>query len=283
LEVGALNTPEPRHDEKAARVEPFLKWPGGKRLLSTALTRLAPREFGRYFEPFLGSGALFFAIRPERAVLADSNAELIECFEQVRDNCEGVIRELGNLRNSAPDYYRVRADTPANPTARAARFIYLVKLAFNGIYRVNRSSGRFNVPYGNHTQREVFHEEGLRAASHILRRSRMVSCDFSDAVRRASAGDLVYLDPPYTLAHTDNGFIRYNQRLFSWADQVRLAECAAQLADRGVHVIVSNAPHRSILRLYPGFRRVRLTRRSQIAANPAFRRSVTELVLTANL
>ncbi len=251
--------------------------------MSAPLLALAPAKYGRYFEPFLGSGAVFFALRPRRATLADSNSELIECYQQVRDDCEAVINELQKLTNSEHDYYRIRAALPARPAARAARLIYLVKLAFNGIYRVNSSTGRFNVPYGNHTDRVVFQEDRLRVASNALGGSRLISGDFEDAVKTAGAGDFVYLDPPYTLAHTDNGFVRYNQRLFSWADQVRLASCAKDLATRGVHVIVSNAPHRSILRLYPGFTSDRLARSSQIAADPKFRRRVAEVVLTANL
>jgi DNA adenine methylase len=264
-------------------VHPFLKWPGGKRLLAPALIRLIPRVFGQYIEPFVGSGALFFALQPDRAVLSDTNEQLIECYQEVRDNCDEVIAELGRLRNSKLDYYRNRKANPTQPAARAARFIYLIKLAFNGIYRVNRSTGRFNVPYGWRTEREVLHEDQLKAASRILRHVQTVHCDFEHALKTAKSGDLVYLDPPYTLAHTNNGFVRYNQRLFSWADQLRLARSAAELAARRVHVIVSNAPHASIIKLYPGFDRMRLKRSSQIAADPLYRGSVTELVLTANL
>lgn len=275
--------PTPHRGQTFTTVEPFLKWPGGKRLLSSALLRLVPQNFGKYFEPFLGSGALYFALQPKSAVLADSNADLIECYNELRNNCPGVIRELQKLRNSEQEYYRIRNDNPTEPPARAARFIYLVKLAFNGIYRVNRATGKFNVPYGYHTRRVVFREERLWAASEVLRHARLMSCDFADVVNKAAAGDLVYLDPPYTLAHTNNGFVRYNQHLFSWSDQIRLASCAAQLAERGVYVIVSNAPHRSITQLYKGFDSVRFARSSQIAANPAFRGSVKELVLTANI
>jgi DNA adenine methylase len=266
-----------------ATIEPFLKWPGGKRLLAPALIQLTPKAFGRYFEPFVGSGALFFALQPQRAFLSDSNEQLIECYQEVRDNCDEVIEELRRLRNSNVDYYRTRKANPTKPAARAARLIYLIKLSFNGIYRVNRSTGRFNVPYGWRTEREVLEEDKLRSASRVLHRAKTVCGDFDAVLKMAKAGDLVYLDPPYTLAHTNNGFVRYNQRLFSWADQVRLARSAAELAARGVHVIVSNAPHVSIIKLYPGFARTRVKRSSQIAADPSYRGSVTELVLTANL
>jgi DNA adenine methylase len=265
------------------RVEPFLKWPGGKRLLIPRLVSLAPKGFGRYFEPFVGSGALFFALRPTHAVLSDTNNELIECYQQIKSNCEQVIDELRSLRNSELDYYRIRKSMPTTSAARAARFIYLVKLAFNGIYRVSRTTGKFNVPYGWRTQRTVFDEDRLMAASNALRGVRTIACDFEVAVVGAKSGDFVYFDPPYSLAHTNNGFVRYNQRLFSWSDQARLATCAAKLASKGVHVMVSNAPHVSVLRLYPGFSRRYVRRSSQIAADVSFRGSVAELILMANI
>jgi len=265
------------------RVEPFLKWPGGKRLLAPRLAAVAPRQFGRYYEPFLGSGALFFALRPVDALLADTNSDLIECFTQVRDNCESVIRALRRLKNTHDDYYRIRQAHPASAAGRAARFIYLVKLAFNGIYRVSRTTGNFNVPYGWHIGREVFDADNLRAASTALQRTVLMAGDFAVAVSDAKRGDLVYLDPPYTVAHSNNGFVRYNQRLFSWDDQIRVADLADRLASKGVSVIVSNAPHRSVIGLYPAFSRHRLRRPSQIAANKAFRRTVTEMVFTANV
>jgi DNA adenine methylase len=247
------------------------------------LLRLAPQTFNRYYEPFVGGGALFFGLQPGRAVLADANVDLIECYEQVRDHSEDVISELGRLKNSSRDYYRIRENNPTRPAARAARFIYLTKLAFNGIYRVNRATGQFNVPYGQRSEMMVFEQEQLRSASRILQSAETVAGDFEATVASARKGDFVYLDPPYTLAHTNNGFVRYNTRLFSWADQRRLADSAANLAAAGVAVIVTNAPHRSILKLYPGFGRVRFKRPSQIAANVSFRGPVTELVLTANL
>jgi DNA adenine methylase len=227
-------------DEDEGQV-PFLKWPGGKRYLADRIVKHFPATHGRYFEPFVGSAALFFAHRPADSVLADKNAELIACYEQVRDNCEAVIRRLRKLRNSSEDYYRIRDHEPIDAAWRAARFVYLVKLAFNGIYRVNTTTGKFNVPYGDHEGRVVFEPENLRRASRLLKGSKLVAADFEVALADAGNGDLVYLDPPYTVAHNSNGFLRYNMKLFSWEDQVRLANCAQGLADRGCHVVVSNA------------------------------------------
>jgi DNA adenine methylase len=264
-------------------LKPFLKWPGGKRVLIRELLGVAPPHFNRYFEPFLGGGALFFALPATRAVLGDSNAELMECYLQVRDNCEAVITELRKLKNSEDDYYRVRGASPASAVAQAARFIYLVKLAFNGIYRVNRKTGHFNVPYGMRTNLQFLREDELRRASVKLKGARLLTGDFEKAVASARNGDFAFLDPPYTLAHTNNGFVRYNTQLFSWSDQVRLADCATRLADKGVAVVVTNAPHRSVIDLYPGFKRMQIHRPSQVAASASFRQSVAELVLSANV
>jgi DNA adenine methylase len=275
--------PEALLQERTIGLKPFLKWPGGKRRLVSNLLRLAPKRFNRYFEPFLGSGALFFGLSTKRAVLGDVNVELIECYVQLRNNCESVIGELRKLRNSEIDFYRIRKRNPTQAAARAARFIYLVRLAFNGIYRVNRSTGHFNVPYGGRSQLVVLQEEQLRLASHKLKQARLVAGDFEKAVVTAKEGDFVYLDPPYTLAHANNGFVRYNTRLFSWKDQVRLAECATRLARDGVAVIVSNATHPSILELYPGFRCIHIQRSSQVAAHAVHRGIVTELLLSANV
>jgi DNA adenine methylase len=129
----------------------------------------------------------------------------------------------------------------------------------------------------------VLDEEALLVASEALGGAETAACDFESAVTTASRRDVVYFDPPYTLAHNENGFVRYNQRLFSWPDQLRLAQCAQALAAQGVCVIVSNASHQSVLRLYPDFQRITLKRESLMAADPRSRKTVSEIILTANL
>lgn len=269
--------------EMTEPVLPFLKWPGGKRELAPTLANLVPSDLGTYFEPFVGSAALFFMLQPTRAVLGDTNAELIDCYLAVRNQPNAVVKALQRLPNSKDDYYRIRKSQPRLRATRAARFIYLVKLAFNGIYRVNRKTGAFNVPYGQHVSRRVVDQPNLLAASRVLQRATVLTRDFAELVETARKGDLVYFDPPYTLRHSNNGFIRYNQNLFSWPDQSRLAHCAAKLANRGVHVIVTNAPHASITRLYPDFQQRLVSRSSEMAADVDARGPVQELILTANL
>lgn len=256
---------------------PLLKWPGGKREILKTILPLVPRTFNRYYEPFLGGGALFFALQPPESILSDSNAELVNCYIQVRDHPDDVIAHLRRLKNTEEDYYRIRSDMPLDEVGCAARLIYLTTLSFNGIYRLN-AHGRFNVPYGHKAHLVPADSERIRVAGTALSSARFTCDDFENAVEGATAGDLVYLDPPYTVAHGSNGCLKYNAKIFSWEDQVRLAKVATALVQRGCRVIVTNADHTSILDLYKGFSRRRVQRFSRIAASSAFRRRTTECI-----
>jgi DNA adenine methylase len=255
--------------------EPLLKWAGGKRRLLPTILRFVPATDGRYFEPFLGGGAVFFSRQPERALLSDANPELINAYVQIRDNLRAVVRQLRRLPNTEADYYRVRASSPRSPAGRAARLIYLCTLSFNGIYRQNLI-GEFNVPYGKKTYLSPCDLSRLKETSAALAGREIEPLDFGKAVRRARRGDVVYFDPPYTVAHGNNGFVKYNAKIFSWADQVRLAKTARRLKEKGVHVFVSNADHLSIRELYRGFRVEEIGRYSVMAASSEFRRPVSE-------
>ena len=259
---------------------PFLKWPGGKRYLVSYLLDAAPDTFNRYFEPFLGGGALFLALQPRLAYLSDANPRLVECYSAIRDDVDGVIRALRRLPNSEADYYRIRDSCPTSRASRAARLIYLSALSFNGIYRENRS-GQFNVPYGGRHHRSVLASVDLYSVSACLQRAHLNAGDFEIGVAKAREGDLVYLDPPYTTAHASNGFIRYNAKLFTWEDQLRLAAVAESLARRGCHVLITNAYHPSIKRLYPAFMRYRIQRSSRVAASSRFRTAIYEYIITS--
>jgi DNA adenine methylase len=261
----------------SARGAPLFKWPGGKRLLLQYLLSLLPPTIGRYYEPFIGGGALFFALQPRCAILSDKNSELINCYEQVRDRAEDVIAQLSLYKNSKEDYYRIRANVPEEPVARAARFLYLMALSFNGIHRVNLD-GEFNVPYNNRSIVQISDPNKIRNASKALSTTKLICEDFEKVVADAQKGDVVYLDPPYTVAHNNNGFRQYNAKVFSWQDQERLATTARDLASRGCYVLISNADHASILDLYKDFRRLHVQRNSLIAAKPASRRTVTEYI-----
>ena len=265
----------------ASGEQPFLKWPGGKRSLVSQLLALVPRSYERYFEPFLGSAALFFALNPTEAYLSDKNKELINCYTQVQQSPESVIAVLRKLPNTRHDYYRIRNQALRSGPARAAQFIYLLNLSFNGIYRVN-SRGRFNVPYGYRSNRLPCESHKIRAASELLSAAKLSDGDFERAVSDAGEHDFVYLDPPYAAADDakeSQGFVRYNPSLFSWDDQLRLARLAHSLARRGCHVMVSNALDASIRRLYPTFQAHTVQRLSAIAAKSSARKRVREYVL----
>ena len=178
-------------------------------------------------------------------------------------------------------YYRTRCQDPTSDEETAARLIYLNRTCWNGLYRVNRA-GRFNVPRGRFRRPVRFHRPSeIWAASRALEGVDISCKDFEAATRGARSGDFVYFDPPYTMAHNQNGFLRYNERLFSWADQQRLARTARDLAETGCDVIVSNADHEAIRELYGSFLTIRVNRRSAIAADPRWRGRVDELLFAS--
>lgn len=266
--------------DRRCPLTPLFRWPGGKRWLVRELLKLLPNEAGRYFEPFFGAGALYFAHRPTSALVSDSNSELMDCYRAIRDAHEDVASILGALPRDAKSYYEIRAQNPTTPVARAARFIYLTTLAFNGIYRVNRD-GKFNVPYGGRTYGALGTPEQLRPYREALLAAEIMSGDFEVALDGAKCGDVIYLDPPYTVAHSNNGFLKYNDRIFSWNDQQRLASVARELDRRGCVVIVSNAHHESIAALYAGFRAHLVSRTSVMAADKSKRKAIQEYVFTS--
>jgi len=259
------------------RVVPFLKWPGRKRWAAARISEIARRNLSRcYYEPFLGGGAVFFCLRPQRAILSDVNPALIDTYAAVKEDPQRVLHHLKGMPVSRDDYSRVRDSRPAGRFSRAARFLYLNRTAFGGIYRLNKD-GRFNVPFGGERTPNILWEQGLLGvASQLLHRARIITSDFQPVLDLAGPGDVVYCDPTYTVAHENNGFVRYNEANFSWADQERLASAAHRARRRGACVLVSNAYHRDVRALYLGTRPRVLTRRSLVPTNPADRRLVRE-------
>lgn len=261
----------------ATQPRPFLRWAGSKRLLLPQLVNALPESFGSYYEPFLGSGALYFLLRPKKAVLNDTCRELVDTFGAVRRDVDKVIRSLRPLKPNRDMFYQIRSNRSRNAYTRAAEFIYLNKTCWNGLYRVN-SKGQFNVPYGRPKTDAIVDEANIRSCSKLLRRAdvQLQSGDFAVSVASAGEGDLVFLDPPYVTRHNDNGFVDYNERLFGWDDQIRLAKTARDLVKRGAHVLVANAYHRDLLDLYTGFSISKLNRASTLASNSSKRGRVTE-------
>jgi DNA adenine methylase len=268
---------------------PFLKWAGGKAGLAEELLRRAPAAFGSYFEPFVGSGALFFRLLrrglPGSAHLSDANAELVDAYLAVRDHLEPLVGLLERYPHSAEFYYALRAQDPAalDLPARAARTIYLNKTGYNGLYRVNRR-GQFNVPFGRYESPRYCDTENLRAVSAALRGIDIRCAPFESVLERAVPGDLVYFDPPYAPLSATACFTAYQAGGFSAADQARLRDVCAELARRGVHVMLSNSDTELVHALYgaPPFRLDRVQAGRAINSNAARRGRITELIVTGD-
>lgn len=265
---------------------PFLKWPGGKRWAADTICKLIRKHLeGTYYEPFLGGGAVFFHLLPKKAVLSDINSELVLVYQTVQSEYKAVLEEVKKFDVSKEEYYRIRATNPETNITKTARFLYLNRTAFGGIYRLN-SDGRFNVPFGGgqRTPAPLWERNLLRNASLALQGMTITHHDFAKAIESAGKGDVIYCDPTYTVAHDHNAFIRYNEKNFSWADQERLSKAAKSAVQRGATVIVSNAHHPLIRKLYQGVRIRHLTRRSLVSTDPKKRREVKEylFILTNN-
>lgn len=264
-------------------VGPFLKWPGGKRWFVANHSHLLPRTFNRYIEPFLGAGAVFFHLQPEVAVLGDSNSELIITYNAVKDDWKRLKQLLSvhQSRHCKAYYYEVRSNVPKDPIESAARVIYLNRTCFNGIYRVNKQ-GQFNVPIGT-KDRVLLETDAFEATSGLLSGAKLLTSDFQPLIDSAQEGDLVFADPPYTVSHNLNGFIKYNERLFSWKDQERLARSLARARDRGALVVATNANHPSLRELYTkhDFKVKTVSRYSSISATAKTRKQYEELVILA--
>jgi DNA adenine methylase len=230
---------------------PFLKWAGGKRQLLPQLLRHVPARFGRYFEPFVGGGALFFALRPRAATLADVNERLIRAYRGVAHGVEQVTQLLRAYPYDPDFYYRMRAlDIDGRTDAEvAAWFIYLNRTGYNGLYRVNRQN-RFNVPFGRYANPTVCDEPTLRACARALGGKEILVEDFAAVAVRAQRGDFVYFDPPYVALSATSSFTSYTSGGFGEAEQVKLRDVALALKRRGVHVMLSNSSAPTVRDLY---------------------------------
>jgi DNA adenine methylase len=249
--ASALRTTLP---EERVRASPFLKWVGGKTSLLPELLKHVPARLRRYHEPFVGGGALFFAVQPRRALLNDNNPELVHCYSQVRDNVYGVLDALARHVYERTHFEEVRALEPLRLAAaeRAARFIYLNKTCFNGLWRVNRA-GRFNVPFGRYKNPRFADPASLITASHALRGVELLHAPFEEALGKAAPGDFVYLDPPYDPVSPTASFASYTAGGFTWEDQKRLAHACFVLNRRGVRFLLSNSATERVRALYSGF------------------------------
>ncbi len=274
-------------DEEPQRARPFLKWAGGKRqLVPRLLDGLPAAPKGRYYEPFVGGGALFFEIHPKldswctRSRISDQNAELATCYQQIRDDVEGVIFHLRDHPYEQAHYYKTRSLDPEkmSPAARAARMIYLNRAGFNGLYRVN-AAGKFNVPFGRYVNPTICDEGNLRACRDALQGAAISRGDFEVQVESAEEGDLVYFDPPYDPASASSNFTAYTSGGFSSEDQERLRDCFRRLAEKGVNVMLSNSDTPRTRLLYEGHHVEAVQARRAINSKGGSRGAVGEIIV----
>ncbi|WP_402844659.1 DNA adenine methylase [Microbacterium sp. GXS0129] len=262
----------------SAEPRPFLRWAGSKQRLLAQLVPHIPTFTGRFIEPFLGAGAMFFLLDTPNAILSDKIEPLVSTYDVVARRPEELLSHLENMNVLDKDfYYRIRKQTPTDEVEAAARFIYLNRAGWNGLYRVN-AKGKFNVPYGRPRSGTIIDRANLLKCSTLLSGASLAVSDFEATARQAGPGDLVYFDPPYVTGHNNNGFVDYNEDLFAWRDQERLAGVARELRDSGVHVMVSNADHSAIRELYSTFNYAQVSRRSALASSVTKRTTVTEAV-----
>jgi DNA adenine methylase len=240
--------------ERLVPPKPFLKWVGGKRQLLPQILARVPRRYGAFHEPFVGGGAVYFALEPARAFLSDSNERLIRTYLGVRDDCERVIEQLARLAHSREVFERLRTRAiDRRPDAEvAAWMIYLNRTGYNGLYRVN-SKNQFNVPFGRYARPRICRPENLRACSRALAGAELSVGDFSEVLERAQPGDFAYFDPPYVPLSATSSFTSYTQGGFDPDAQIRLRDVARALKKKKVHVLLSNSSSPHVRELYRGF------------------------------
>lgn len=245
----------PATERPVVKLKPIVKWAGGKTQLLSELIPRIPDYKGKYIEPFFGGGALYFALCPENAIIADSNPELINAYRMIAEHVEDVIELLSGYENTEEFFYKMRdIDWESlSEIEAAARFIYLNKTCFNGLYRVNKY-GHFNVPYGRYKKPNICDASTLRAASEVLKGATIVCGDFIDVLREyAKPGDFVFLDPPYIPVSEYGDFKRYTKEQFRENDHRKLAEEVRRLQALGCYVILTNSNHPLVHELYKGF------------------------------
>ena len=261
--------------------KPFLKWAGGKsQTLPTILDRL-PVEYDRYFEPFLGAAAVFFGVKPKKAILGDINEELINTFKMVRDNLENLIDELSNMKNEKAFFYKIRALSPHNLSSvkRAARFIYLNKTCFNGLHRVNKS-GQFNTPFGNYRNPNIADVARLEEVKNALKNARLIAGDYTICLKDAKKGDFIYFDPPYIPLGSYSDFKRYNKEFFYNTDHEQLAELYHELDSRGCLLMLSNSDTPLTRSLYKEWKIEQVQVNRMINSRADSRGKVNEILVT---
>jgi DNA adenine methylase len=256
---------------------------GGKNRLIAQYQPYLPTSIHTYYEPFLGGGALFFHLQPQRAILSDINPELVNVYTCVRNNVEDIIAKLEyhTAHHSHAYYYQTRSDEPSLPQDRAARLIYLNKTCFNGLYRVN-GQGRFNVPMGRYKNPKICDPDLLRAASVALQNATLIEQPFAQILNTSlTSSDFVYFDPPYHPLSSTSNFTGYSPNAFTETDQIRLRDTFVKLAAQGIKVALSNSDCLFIRELYQDFQIHTITASRSINSQPTKRGKINEVFIVS--
>jgi DNA adenine methylase len=265
---------------ESVQARPILKWAGGKTQMLGDLLPKVPNSYGRYIEPFFGGGAMFFALQPESAIIADSNPELINMYQEVANHADNVIQYLKQYGNTSEMFYAVRSQewTTLPKAEAAARTIFLNRTCYNGLYRVNKH-GQFNVPYGKYKNPKICDEAGLRAASEALKKADILCGDYLLVLEHhAQPGDFVFLDPPYLPVSEYADFKRYTKEQFYEEDHVELSKVIMALHERGCHVILTNSNHPLVHELYAPFNIDVIQTKRHISCNGSTRKGEDVIV-----
>ena len=263
---------------------PIVKWVGGKRQLMFELLKNMPKEYNRYFEPFIGGGALFFELQPDNAYISDMNGELINHYQVVRDNVYELIADL-QKHDITKEYFmeirnidRTKEYKSWSSVKKASRFIYLNRTCFNGMYRVN-SKGEFNVPFGHYKNPRILDENNLINCSNLLQRTEIKQADFSEILKKVKKGDFVYFDPPYVPLSETSNFTSYTKDGFDMDMQFKLRDVCDELDTMGVKFLLSNSDTKLVNELYENYNIKKVFASRQINANADGRGKITEVLV----
>lgn len=263
---------------------PIVKWVGGKRQLMFELLKNMPKDYNRYFEPFIGGGALFFELQPNNAYISDMNEELINLYQVVRDNVDELITDLQKHDISKEYFMEIRNIDRTeeyqnwSDIKKASRFIYLNRTCFNGMYRVN-SKGEFNVPFGHYKNPRILDENNLINCSHLLQRTEIKQADFSEVLKEVKKGDFVYFDPPYVPLSETSSFTSYTKDGFDIDMQFKLRDVCNELDSMGVKFLLSNSDTKLVNELYENYNIKKVFASRQINANANGRGKITEVLV----
>lgn len=263
---------------------PIVKWVGGKRQLMFELLKNMPENYNRYFEPFIGGGALFFELQPDNAYISDMNEELINLYQVVRDNVDKLITDLKKHDISKEYFMEIRNIDRTEEyknwsnVKKASRFIYLNRTCFNGMYRVN-SKGEFNVPFGHYKNPRILDENNLINCSNLLQKTEIKHADFSEILTKVQKGDFVYFDPPYVPLSETSSFTSYTKDGFDIDMQFKLRDVCDELDSMGVKFLLSNSDTKLVNELYENYNIKKVFASRQINANADGRGKITEVLV----